>query len=84
MDNLTYASDSAIVLMIMLMAIPIAVATLVGLVVGLFQTITQLQEQTLPFGVKMLAVFVCLMAISGWLGNRVLAFATEMAAIAFR
>ncbi|WP_311489449.1 flagellar biosynthetic protein FliQ, partial [Escherichia coli] len=38
-------------LILVMSAGPIAVATFVGLLVGLFQTVTQLQEQTLPFGV---------------------------------
>lgn len=84
MAELTYASDKAIYLVIMLCAAPVAVATVVGLVVGLFQTVTQLQEQTLPFGVKMLAVFGCLLLMSGWLGGKVMAFATEMISIGLK
>ncbi|MGY4730887.1 type III secretion system export apparatus subunit SctS [Burkholderia pyrrocinia] len=84
MAELTYASDKAIFLVIMLCAAPVAVATIVGLAVGLFQTVTQLQEQTLPFGLKMLAVFGCLMMLSGWLGSKVMEFATEMLSIGLR
>lgn len=76
MAELTYAGDKAILLVILLCAAPVAVATVVGLAIGLFQTVTQLQEQTLPFGLKMLAVFGCLMMLSGWFGGKLLAFAT--------
>lgn len=78
MDELIYASDHAILLVIMLSAGPIMVATVVGLMVGLFQTVTQLQEQTLPFGLKMLAVFGCVMMLSGWIGSKIMAFSTQM------
>ncbi|KVM73927.1 type III secretion apparatus protein [Burkholderia ubonensis] len=84
MVELTYASNKALMLVILLSAAPVAIATLVGLVVGLFQTVTQLQEQTLPFGLKLLAVFGCLLALSGWLSTRILAFAVEMISIGLR
>ncbi|KWK77685.1 type III secretion system export apparatus subunit SctS [Burkholderia ubonensis] len=84
MAELTYASDKAILLVIILSAIPVAVATVVGLAIGLFQAVTQLQEQTLPFGLKLLAVFGCLMMLSGWLGGKIVAFATEMLSIGLR
>ncbi|TOY80278.1 EscS/YscS/HrcS family type III secretion system export apparatus protein [Burkholderia pseudomallei] len=84
MAELTYAGDKAILLVILLCAAPVAVATVVGLAIGLFQTVTQLQEQTLPFGLKMLAVFGCLMMLPGWFGGKLLAFATEMLSIGLR
>jgi type III secretion protein S len=84
MDMLVYAGNKALYLILVLSAGPIAVATLVGLLVGLFQTVTQLQEQTLPFGVKLLAVSLCLFMMSGWFGSRMMAFAQELIAIALK
>ncbi|ONC26373.1 EscS/YscS/HrcS family type III secretion system export apparatus protein [Burkholderia pseudomallei] len=84
MGELAYASDKAVLLVIVLCAVPIAVATVVGLAVGLFQTVTQLQEQTLPFGLKMLAVFGSLLMLSGWMSAKVLAYSVEMISIALR
>lgn len=37
---------------------PIIVASVVGILLSLIQAITQLQEQTLSFGVKLIAVCV--------------------------
>ena len=37
---------------------PIVVATAVGLVVALFQALTQIQDQTLPYAVKIIATFL--------------------------
>jgi len=84
MTELTYASNKAILLVIVLAAGPVVVATVVGLLVGLFQTVLQLQEQTLPFGLKMLAVFGCLISLSGWFGSKMMAFAIEMVSIGLR
>ncbi|QHB33875.1 EscS/YscS/HrcS family type III secretion system export apparatus protein [Yersinia canariae] len=82
MDEIIYASNKAMLLIVLLSAIPVMVATAVGLLVGLIQTVTQLQEQTLPFGIKLLAVFGSLFMISGWLSDKVMNFATEVLAIA--
>lgn len=55
----------------------------VGLIIGLLQTITQIQEQTLPFGIKLVCVFVCLLMTMGWMGEKLLVYAKEMLAIGF-
>nr|WP_175924633.1 type III secretion system export apparatus subunit SctS [Burkholderia latens] len=77
MGDLSYISDKAIVLVIVLCAAPVVVATIVGLLVGLFQAVTQIQEQTLPFGIKLLAVFGVLLLLSSWMGEKLMAFAIE-------
>lgn len=82
MDEIIYASNKAMLLIVVLSAIPVMVATAVGLLVGLIQTVTQLQEQTLPFGIKLIAVFGTLFMISGWLSDKIMNYATEVLAIA--
>ncbi|MGG4609572.1 EscS/YscS/HrcS family type III secretion system export apparatus protein [Providencia sp. Me31A] len=77
MDEIVYVSNKAMLLIVILSAIPVIVATVVGLLVGLIQTVTQLQEQTLPFGIKLLAVFGSLFMISGWLADKLMNYATE-------
>ena len=75
------AANKAIYLIILLSAAPIAIATFIGLLIGLLQTITQIQEQTLPFGVKLVGVFVCLLMMMGWMGDKLLIYAKEMLTI---
>lgn len=53
----------ALYLVMMLSLPPIVVASAVGIVLSLIQAITQLQEQTLTFGVKLLAVGLTLFLI---------------------
>jgi type III secretion protein S len=74
MDELINAGNKTLWVILLLSSVPVAVATLVGLVVGLIQTVTQLQEQTLPFGVKLIAVCACLAALSGWFGSELMSF----------
>ena len=79
--DMVYAANKAIYLIILLSAAPIAIATFIGLLIGLLQTITQIQEQTLPFGVKLVGVFVCLLMMMGWMGDKLLIYAKEMLTI---
>ena len=84
MSDLLHAADRALFLIVALSAIPIAVATLVGLSVALVQAVTHLQEQSLPFGIKLLAVCLCLYLIAGWLGASVLNFGDDILRMALR
>jgi type III secretion protein S len=76
-DALSLASK-AMYLVLMLSLPPIMVASVVGLGLSLFQAVTQLQEQTLSFGVKLIAVAVALFAASPWITAELLAFAREV------
>jgi len=78
MNDLVFAGNKALYLILLLSAGPVMVATVVGLMVGLFQTVMQLQEQTLPFGIKLLCVTLCLFVLSGWYGETLLGFGREM------
>ncbi|MFJ4454742.1 EscS/YscS/HrcS family type III secretion system export apparatus protein [Pseudomonas sp. NPDC089392] len=84
MNDLVFAGNKTLYLILILVAWPIIVATLVGLLIGLFQTVTQLQEQTLPFGFKLLAVSVCLFLLSGWYGETLLSFSLEVMRLALK
>lgn len=67
--------NKTLFLTLLLSAGPVLVATVVGLIIGLFQTVTQLQEQTLPYGGKLLAVILCLAVMMSWMSAQVLDFA---------
>ena len=59
----------AATLMLLLSGLPIIVATMVGLLISLLQALTQIQEQTLSFAVKLIAVAVTLLLSINWLGG---------------
>lgn len=48
---------------------PILVASVVGTLFALFQALTQIQEQTLSFAVKLIAVMITLVLTARWLGG---------------
>nr|WP_260110730.1 type III secretion system export apparatus subunit SctS [Pseudoduganella violacea] len=55
-------------LAVMLSAPPLIIATLCGVTVSLLQAVTQIQDQTLPYVVKLVAVAVTLAGMGRWIG----------------
>ncbi len=55
------------------------VALVVGLVIALFQTITQLQEMTLTFVPKIIAVFISLLMLFPFMGRNLSDLMTQIA-----
>ena len=67
---IVHHAGTAILLVLLLSMPPIIVATVVGVLVSLLQALTQIQEQTLGFAVKLIAVVVTMFAIAPWLGDQ--------------
>ncbi len=64
---------------VILAAAPMMIAGLVvGLVMSIFQAATQINEQTMTFGPKIVAVFVTLIIAAPWILNIVLKLAHEI------
>lgn len=53
---------------------PIIVATVTGLLVSLLQALTQIQEQTLSFGVKLVVTIAVLLLSVFWIGEELVRF----------
>ncbi len=68
----------AFYLILMLSMPPILVASAVGILLSLVQAITQLQEQTLSFGIKLIAVCVTMFLTAGWFSQEILRFAQNI------
>ncbi|MFP1721586.1 type III secretion system export apparatus subunit SctS [Lonsdalea quercina] len=58
----------AMVLVVMLSAPPLVVAVIVGVLISLLQAVMQLQDQTLPFAIKLVAVGLVLAMTGRWIG----------------
>ncbi|GAJ68508.1 MULTISPECIES: type III secretion system export apparatus subunit SctS [Edwardsiella] len=62
---------------VLLLSLPtVAAASIVGILISLIQALTQLQDQTLPFLLKILAVFATLALTYHWMGNVILNFSS--------
>ncbi|MCL4211468.1 MAG: flagellar biosynthesis protein FliQ [Phycisphaerales bacterium] len=63
----------------LIISAPILLAGLVvGLLVSLFQAVTQIQEQTLSFVPKIAAMIIVAVVLLGWIASRLLDFSIEM------
>ncbi len=63
----------------LVIALPILGAGLVvGLLVSLFQAITQIQEQTLTFVPKIIVMILVAVILLSWIAVKMMDFATEM------
>ncbi len=73
-----HATIKAMVLVLILSLPPLAIAAVVGLLFGLFQAATQIQEQTLSFAVKLMAVIAVIILISRWAGSQLFFYARDL------
>ena len=68
-----FASD--LLWIVFILSLPaVASATIIGIVVSLFQALTQIQDQTMPFLFKMVAVFASLALPSYWMADSLINF----------
>ena len=54
------------------------VSLVVGLIVSIFQAVTSIQENTLTFVPKILAIFVCMLIFGSFILNPIVDFMTEL------
>ncbi len=64
----------ALLLTLVLSLPPIGLSMVVGLIISIFQAATQIQEQTLTFVPKMIAVFGLLAALGFWMVAQLVRF----------
>ena len=57
---------------------PIIAAAVVGTLVSLFQALTQIQEQTLSFGIKLFVVVVVIFFTARWQGGELFNYALDI------
>ncbi|MDE7435111.1 MAG: flagellar biosynthesis protein FliQ [Lachnospiraceae bacterium] len=64
---------------IIIVAAPLLLISLiVGLIISIFQTVTSIQEQTLTFVPKILAIFVGLMIFGAWMLDTLTSYMTNL------
>lgn len=74
---LDYA-QKCLIIVLRLSLIPIIVATVLGLIVSLLQALTQIQEQTLGFAIKLIAISLTIVAASSWMGGEMLMYTQDI------
>ncbi len=71
-------AKEAIYTIIICSAPMLIISLVVGLIVSIFQTVTSIQEQTLTFVPKIIAVFVGLMIFGSWILTNLTEFETTL------
>jgi len=67
------------IIMVLTLAAPLMAAGLaVGLIVGIFQTVTSVQESTLAYVPKMIAVFVALLVCLPWMIQTIVGYTSSL------
>ncbi|MDE6903446.1 MAG: flagellar biosynthesis protein FliQ [Lachnospiraceae bacterium] len=76
-DVISIAHD-AIYTIIITSAPLLLISLIVGLIISIFQTVTSIQEQTLTFVPKILAVFLAIMLLGSWMMTEMSDFMTRL------
>ena len=71
-DNVSTILNDAIQVIIISSLPSVGVGLVVGLIIALFQAVTQIQEQTLTFVPKMVTVFLILAATFPWMAGTII------------
>jgi flagellar biosynthesis protein FliQ len=87
MDNRTIEfiirlTNQGLLMVMIVCGPPILISMVVGLIISLFQAVTQIQEATLTFVPKMIVIFGTLAALGPFLGGTLLKF-TELCFVDF-
>ena len=71
-NQISQMAYQGLYLILLLSGPPILISMAFGLLVAVVQAATQIQEQTLSFTVKLVAVIITLMFMGSWLGTQIL------------
>lgn len=72
--ELLYLSSQVLLLILILSAPVVGIAAGTGLLIGLLQGLTQIQDQTISFAVRLVASFSVLIFTARWMGTELVNF----------
>lgn len=78
MESYVVIAKQALYLALVLTGPPVLVAMLVGLVVSIVQATTQIQEQTLTFVPKLVAITVTIALTGPWIMSQLIQFSRQL------
>ena len=77
-SDVTAIASDALFLIIEVSAPILLVSLIVGLIISIFQTVTSIQEQTLTFVPKIIAVFLTLILLGNWVLTQITEFMNRL------
>jgi flagellar biosynthesis protein FliQ len=78
LDNATDLIQHSLVLALMISAPMLIIGLVVGVLISLFQAVTQIQEQTLTFIPKITSMVLAAVLLMPWIGHRLLEYTSHM------
>ena len=77
-SDVTAIASDALFLIIKVSAPILLVSLIVGLIISIFQTVTSIQEQTLTFVPKIIALFLTLILLGNWVLTQITEFMNRL------
>ncbi|HHX94573.1 MAG TPA: flagellar biosynthesis protein FliQ [Clostridia bacterium] len=77
-DFIIHLAREAMVVALFLAGPPLALGLVVGLAVSVLQATTQIQEQTLTFVPKIVAVFIAILLFGSWMLDNIVRFTENL------
>jgi len=78
LDQATGLIQHTLILALIVSAPMLCIGLIVGVLVSLFQAVTQIQEQTLTFIPKITSMVAAAILLMPWIGQRLLAYTTVL------
>ena len=73
--DVVYVAKQALILSLLLSLPVVLVAAVVGLIFSIFQALTQIQDQTLSFAIKLIFVILVLYLTTDWVSSKIYRYA---------
>ena len=77
-DDVVQICSRALYIICITAAPVLLVSLVVGLIVSIFQTVTSIQEQTLTFVPKVLAIFTAIIILGHWMLNNMVEYMVKL------
>jgi len=77
-DSVIHLGTQSLYMVLMLSLPMLIVALAVGVLISLFQAVTQIQEMTLTFVPKIIAVFLSIVFVAPWLTETMVTFTRDI------
>lgn len=77
-DAVSEMTNNALYVIIKVSLPVLLVSLIVGLIISIFQTVTSIQEQTLTFVPKIIAIFLALILLGSWMMNTTVEYTVQL------
>ena len=77
-DAVSEMTNNALYVIIKVSLPVLLVSLIVGLIISIFQTVTSIQEQTLTFVPKIIAIFLTLILLGSWMMNTKVEYTVQL------